>query len=957
MHRLLERQLKYSFGKEFDLTTLDDKIIDFISRVNERYNAMDEEQRFLENTIKINSEELTEAYKTIKAHNVVLKDEVDEHQLIFEQYTTAIDASYLVSKTDRNGIITYVNDVFCQISGYTRDELIGSSHNIVRHPDNSDTLYRDLWNTISGKKRWIGQIKNRAKDGSAYYVISTIFPLIDSKGMILEYIAIRTNITQRVVAKKKLDTQMRYNQMLFNEQENITLTISRESGVVNVNKKFLNTFGFHSLKEFKKNHTCVCELFISKVGYLEKSFDITHWSDIVIQNRDIQHKAIIENKYGQERIYSVLVTKVSFDDKPLLIASFADITELEVAIEIAETSLRAKADFMANMSHEIRTPMNSIVGFAELLAKSGLSDNQKQHLNYIEKSTQTLLSIVNDILDFSKIESGKMEIHLEEVNPFIELQDAIGIFSATAREKNISLLINIDSALSECVQMDKLRIVQILNNLIVNALKFTPQQGTVSVGVKQISKDETSEMIRFSVSDTGIGIAENRLNEIFESFIQEDSSTTRNFGGTGLGLSISQSLCELMNSRLHVESKQNVGSTFFFDLEVQDCIVKKSLSSQVHHLPVYIVKDEHVMYDSVLQQLTNFKIIFREVYIENIPLQNDEVKTIILFDHKLYHHETMQVNNIILIDDTVEAQSLLQKYTSIHHIYHYDECPSLLYNVLLGLDTWDNVEVSSDEPQFELSVLVAEDYEMNRILISEILQRYNITPTFASNGEEAVQEAKCNTYDMIFMDINMPVLNGVDACKAIRKQGILTPIIALTANALEGDKEYYLSEGMNDYLSKPIELSALLKVLQKYSVSQVLSEKEMINVLPEGDRKTLDPHEVIENLLIAKEKMYFSITIMKKLFESFVISSYESANILLQSVKEKDMQVVKEKAHAIRGGALSLNLNVIAKLCNEIEYDEAIDTLSAAEELKKHIDMLYDGKSEVLGLLSTLDIS
>jgi len=956
MHRLLERQLKYSFGKEFDLTTLDDKILDFIARVNERYNESDEEKRFLENTISINSEELTEAYKTIKEHNIVLKDEVDEHQLIFEQYTTAIDASYMVSKTDKDGIITYANDLFCKISGYTKDELIGSSHNIVRHPDNNDALYMNLWKTILSKKRWIGQIRNRAKDGSDYYVAATIFPLLDSKGEILEYIAIRSDTTKRVAAEKKLDKQKRYNEMLFDDQENITLTISREDGVVNVNKKFLTTFGFHTLAEFKDNYTCVCELFITKEGYLEQSTDMTHWSDIVTQNKDIQHKAIIENTYGQERIYSVLVNEVNFEEKPLLIASFTDITELEVAIEIAENSLKAKAEFMANMSHEIRTPMNSIVGFAELLAKTRLTEKQKQHLTYIERSTQTLLSIVNDILDFSKIESGKMEIHLEEVNPFIELQDAISIFSSKAREKNISLLIDIDSSVSECVQMDKLRIVQILNNLIGNALKFTPEQGTVSVGVRQLSKHETSETIRFSVSDTGIGISENRLNEIFESFIQEDSSTTRNFGGTGLGLSISQSLCELMNSRLHVESRQNVGSTFFFDLEVQNCIVEKSLSSQVHQLPVYVVTEEHAMYDSVRQQLTNFKIMFREVYIENIPLQSKETKTIIVFNHKLYHHETMQTHNIILIDDSIEAQRLAQKYKYIHHIYHYDECPSLLYNVLLGLDTWDKVESSSDEPQFDLSVLVAEDYEMNRILISEILQRYNITPTFAVNGEEAVHEAECNTYDMIFMDINMPVLNGVDACKAIRKQGILTPIIALTANALEGDKEYYISEGMNDYLSKPIELNALLEVLQKYSTIVVSREKEADSFVSE-ENATSEHNEIIDNLLIAKERMHFSITIIKKLFDSFVISSHESAAILLQAAKENNIQAIKERAHAIRGGALSLNLEQIAKLCNVLEYDKEVDYISIAQELKMYIDRLYDNKAETLGIISTMDIN
>jgi len=956
VNRLLKRQLKYAFGKEFDLITLDNKILDFISRVEERYNEADKEQKFLENTISINSDELTEAYKIIKEHNVSLKDEVDEKQLIFEQYTTAIDAGYLVSKTDQNGIITYVNELFCKVSGYTRDELIGSTHRLIRHPDNTNEFYADLWNTITNKKRWIGQINNRAKDGSDYYVAATIFPLVDSKGNILEYIAIRSNITQRVVAEKDLDAQRRYSQMLFDDQENITLTISRESGVVNVNKKFLTTFGFHSLAEFKKEHTCVCELFINKEGYLEQSSDMIHWSDIVTQNPDMQHKAMIANINGQERIYSVLVNEVSFEDKPLLISSFTDVTELEVAIEVAETSLKAKADFMANMSHEIRTPMNSIVGFAELLATSRLNDNQREHLTFIQNSTHMLLTIVNDILDFSKIESGKMEIHLEKVNPFIELQNAINVFSSKAREKNISLLIHIGSSLGECVKMDKLRVLQILNNLIGNALKFTPGQGTVSIEVKQISKQETSETIRFSVTDTGIGIAEDRLDAIFQSFVQEDSSTTRNFGGTGLGLSISASLCELMNSQLQVRSRQNEGSTFFFDLEVQNCTVENPLSSQVYNLPVYVVRHGHAIYDSVLQQLTNFKVMYSEVSLENIPLESTEAKTIILFSHTLYNHETMRVHNIMLIDESIEAQKLVQTYKSIYHINHYDECPSLLYNALIGLNEWSTVESSYTEPQFELSVLVAEDYEINRILISEILKRYNIAPTFALNGEEAVREVSSHAYDLIFMDINMPVLNGVEASKAIRKLGIQTPIIALTANALEGDKEYYLSEGMNDYLCKPIEINALLEVLQKYSAIQVSTEKETTLLVSEDIAK-IEHNDIIDNLLTAKEKMHFSITIIKKLFDTFVVTSHDSADTLLQAVKEKNIQVIKERAHAIRGAALSLNLNEIAKLCNTLEYDEEADYIKVAEELKMYLDMLYDSKSEILGIMGTMDIS
>jgi len=954
MHRLLKRQLKHSYGKNFNLEALDEKTRELLSKVDDEYHEIDKEKRFLDHTIEINSQELNEAYRTIEKHNASLKVEVNEKESILNQYKEAIDTKLVVSKTDRKGIITYVNDIFCELSGYTREELVGKSHNMVRSKNTKPEVFAKLWKTIQSKKIWEGTLENIKKNGEPYYVEATVCPLLNTDGEILEYIAIRYNVTERILASKALKKEQIRNNAIFSNQQNIVATMTHEDGITKANNDFLTFLGFDNLDAFKEKHKCICELFIQEEGLLKPSTPTFNWTDPIFENPHLQHKVMMNGKDGTEHTFVVSVTKVDLDDESFFIASFTDITELKIAVEIAEASIQEKSDFMANMSHEIRTPMNSIVGFAKLLSNTTLDVKQKTYLEFIESSTQMLLSIVNDILDFSKIENGKLTLDVIEINPFLELQSPIATFGSKAREKNISMRIDIDSRMKECIQLDQLRVVQILNNLIGNALKFTPDEGTVSTKIEVLSQEEERQLLRFSVSDTGIGIAKDRLGEIFKSFIQEDGSTTRNFGGTGLGLSISSSLCELMDSELIVQSTQGKGSIFYFDLDVKVCATENSLASKLQEtLPIYVVMNDKPIYTSVLSQLANFKLSFTTLFLDNIVLDTSEVYTIVLFDSALYVDTQMQKHNVLLIDESNKAAQLAQDYKNIYHIDNYEECPSQLYNILAGLNKWQIQRDNLEKEQFDLSILVADDYELNRILIEEILSEYGIVPDFAFNGEEAVKRGSSNMYDIIFMDINMPVLNGIEATKALRALEITTPIVALTANALEGDKEHYISQGMNDYLSKPIEIEMLITILKKYALNEMI-EPDVKPLANDSTNEEITLHEdIISNILIAKEKMHFSITIMKKLFESFVMSSYDTMNQLLDAVINKDIENIKIHAHAIRGSALSLNLNDIGALCNALEYDESIDYHDISQKLKAHIDLLYTKKTELLIMLTT----
>ena len=505
-----------------------------------------------------------------------------------------------------------------------------------------------------------------------------------------------------------------------------------------------------------------------------------------------------------------------------------------LAKEIAEQSAKIKADFLASMSHEIRTPMNGILGMLDIVLNTELNQSQRHHLGLAQSSAGSLLTIINDILDFSKIEAGKLDIELVECNLIQILSDSVSNFTPKALEQRTELFIDSRNMKTQFAKTDPHRLKQILNNLLSNAIKFT-EHGKVTL---TCYTEQQSKSLRLwcSIEDTGVGISKTQLDKIFDSFTQADPSTTRRFGGTGLGLTIARQLCELLGGALNAYSKLSVGSTFTFYIDLHDAKDITPLDTLCDGL---CIVDPHQPHELAAHHLLDAWRIPSE-HFESLPaalslLQDTRLKSpaIIIAESIIVDASDTQITQLknILKQPGSCFALISNRLGNNKKLAHLN--PDLVFlrpltpANALKLCTLSKQQIP-DSPQqkgtINASILLVEDNKVNQVVALALLKRLDITPTCIDNGRLAIEHLKQQPkrYDVILMDCQMPELDGYQTTGQIRqgiagKQHQSTAIVALTANAMQGDREKCLAAGMDDYLSKPIEFNDLEAALRKWT--------------------------------------------------------------------------------------------------------------------------------------------
>ncbi len=650
----------------------------------------------------------------------------------------AIDEHAIIAITDLRGTITHVNEKFCAISQYTKPELIGRNHRLLNSGLHPVEFFQEMYRTIAAGKTWRREICNRAKDGHLYWVDTTIVPFPGPEGKPIEYIAIRTDITERKKAEAaQAESEVRFRQLAENIQDVFWIVTPDNHQMIYVSPAFESIWGRSCRQLYADPTLWLNALHEEDVGRVQQALETKQ----SLGTFDEEYRIVRSDgavRWIRDRAFPICD---SHGEVVRIVGVARDITEQRLAMEEAkrlaaeaQAASKAKSEFLATMSHEIRTPMNGVIGFAGLLLDSPLNETQRQYATIIRSSGEALLSVINDILDFSRIEANKLSVERLPFDLAGSITSAASLLRLQAVDKGLSLEVKIDPGFKWRALADPVRLRQVLLNLIGNAVKFTDAGGvTISVGVEAGTAPRSApSSVTIRVADTGIGIDEAKQKLLFQKFSQADSSTTRKYGGTGLGLAISKSLVELMGGVIGMESQPGIGSVFWFTVPV--------------------IAEEHPSSGGGEGQTPESALPPASAVVEAAPVT-----------------------------------------------------------------PW--------------RVLVAEDTLPNQKLAEHLLKKLNCAVDLAPDGRRAVELARRSVYDMVFMDLHMPEMDGCEATREIRRlenEGLLPgskpgrrlPIVALTASVLEDDRARCREAGMDGFLTKPISKTALTGSLREFLGAQ-----------------------------------------------------------------------------------------------------------------------------------------
>ncbi len=901
-----------------------------------------------------------------------------------------------------DGSLQFVNQAWAAMHGYDTDALIGKNMALFYAPDQLDSDIKQMSAILENHGSFTGELAHIRKDGSVFPTMMTVSYLKDENYTTDILVSTARDITQRKQSELALSHSEEKYRSVFENSLTALATVEDNMVISMVNATFEELTGYRreEVEGIRKWIEFVHEDDLERLmGYDEKWRKEGDDEAIEYEFKLVNKKQEAKNVYIKAGVIpGTQTTIVSFIDissrkqAELALRSAHDEleqrveertaelqkanTELQKAKEATDASARAKSEFLANMSHEIRTPLNAIIGLSELIANTDLNANQRKYMEIIRSSSKSLLGLINDVLDFSKIEAGKLEFENIEFSLREIMEEVADMFHNQIREKKIEFVLDISPKAPQYVISDPLRLRQVLANLTSNALKFT-EKGEICISVKEQAEYSDTVDLLFCVRDTGIGINTERQDKLFDAFAQADGSTTRKYGGTGLGLTISSKIINEMSGEIWVESEPGTGSAFFFTarFKVADkgMQVKTDMPSELQGRRVLIVDDSPSTAGVLKHFFIGFGFIVEVAYTGESAFEIfNQSKIGKPFDLLVIDVKLPGIDGIALSEkikatypDSSPPIILISAFSNESDIKKAIESgvetflskpikQSRLFDTTMEIFGYKINIPEMPVPRYVhtdklkgLRVLLVEDNHVNRMVASDMLENADVIVIEAKNGREALCRLETDPVDLVLMDIQMPEMDGLEATRMIRKNPEFQnlPIIAMTANAMKGDREKCLDAGMNDYITKPIDMKVLFPTLGRWRNPQPVKPSIPIDsdtASQPGDTSLPEKIPGID-MASAMERLGGNKASFLKILSAFHTQHIGAIEDIIHAYESGDPEHCRQMVHSLKGAAGNISAMDLYKTASNLEAvirEGEGDVPGLIDRLKKELTAL-----------------